>query len=58
MPGMTDCEPGRGLYLGCNWPGRAGGWIVSKYCREAMRIVEQEWDELPFAVFAARGGGR
>ena len=58
MPGMTDCEPGRGLYLGYNWPGRTDGWIVSKYCREAMRIVEQEWDELPFAVFAARGGGR
>ena len=28
MPGMTDCEPGRGLYLGYNWPGRTDGWIV------------------------------
>jgi hypothetical protein len=49
MPGMTDCEPGRGLYLGYNWPGRVDGWIVSKYCREAMRIVEQAWDKSPFA---------
>lgn len=52
MPGMTDCEPGRGLYLGYNWPGCDDGWIVSKWCRDAMSIVEEQWDEYLFATLA------
>ena len=52
MPGMYDGEPGRGLYLGYNWPGSHDGWIVSKWCREAMRIVEEQWDEYILATLA------
>jgi hypothetical protein len=56
MPGVTDGEPGRGLYLGYNWPGRDDGWFISKYCAEAMRLTGREWDESPFAVTQAPGG--
>lgn len=55
--GMTDCRPSRGLYLGYNWPGRPDGWLVAKCRRDAMRIVEREWDESPFAVAAAALAG-
>ena len=55
MPGMTDGEPGRGLYLGYNWPGRADGWIISKHCREAMRLVEEKWAEHITAATAGAG---
>jgi hypothetical protein len=53
MPGMTDCEPGRGMYLGYNWPGDSlGDWMLATHLREAMRVAEKRWDESPFAVAA------
>ena len=45
MPGMTDCEPGRGLYLLYNWPGHRRERIISRWCRLAMDEVEEIWDE-------------
>jgi hypothetical protein len=42
----------KGVPAGDQGGGRVmpGGWVTSKYCAEAMRLAEREWDESPFAV--------
>jgi hypothetical protein len=51
MPGYTDCEPSRGMYLLYNWPGREHE-PLSTHVGHAMEVAEGEYDAL-----ATRLGG-
>lgn len=54
MPGFTDGEPCRGMYLIYNWPNHThiDAEPVATHLREAMRAVETEWDELLLSSLA------